>query len=218
MAALGTKPGGLSRGELLDATGRPDGGRFGKYLEELEACGFVRHYRAPGRKVKDAVYQLADNFTLFHLRFVAGDGVPGAKQWTDRLETPEYHSWAGSAFERVCLLHVGEIKRALEIGGVRTAEYAWRGTAPDGKPAQIDLLVDRNDGIADLCEMKYTNEPYALSEDEWNKICRRRGAVRSALPSKAVHVVLVTNLPAVRNAWSKEIAAFVTGDDLYRER
>jgi hypothetical protein len=33
---------------------------------------------------------------------------------------------------------------------------------------------------------------------------------------KAVHVVMVTNRPMAENAWSKEVAAFVTGDDLFR--
>ena len=216
VTALGTKAAGMTREELLTATGLADGGRFGRYLEELEECGFVRRFREIGKKRKDAVYQLVDNFTLFHLRFVSGADARDARQWTDRLGTPEYHSWAGCAFERVCLQHVPEIKRALEIGGVRTAEYSWRGTTADGKGVQIDLLIDRNDGIVDLCEMKYTAEPYALSEHEWERLERRRGALRAAEPAKAIHVVMVTNRPMAENAWSKEVAAFVTGDDLFR--
>ena len=86
----------------------------------------------------------------------------------------------------------------------------------DGKTAQIDLLIDRNDGIVDICEMKYTKDAYALTEDEWGKISRRRGALRGMLPpSKAIHVVMVTDQPMIRNAWSKEIMAFITADDLF---
>lgn len=216
VTALGTKTGGLTRDELLTAAGLSDGGRIGRYLEELESCGFIRRFRSLGKKTKDAVFQVMDNYTLFHLRFVANED--GGRQWTDRLESADYYSWAGCAFEHVCLQHVRFIKRALEIGGVKTSEYSWRGIAADGRRAQIDLLIDRNDGIVDLCEMKYTKDAYALSEDEWNRISRRRGALRGVLPpAKAIHVVMVTARPMVRNAWSKEVMGFVTEDDLFKE-
>ena len=118
----------------------------------------------------------------------------------------------------MCLQHVLSIKRALEIGGVKTSEHAWRGIAPDGSPAQVDMLIDRNDGIVDLCEMKYTKDAYALTEEEWDRISRRRAALRGVLPpSKAIHVVMVTAQPMVRNAWSKEVMAFVTADDLFND-
>jgi len=85
-----------------------------------------------------------------------------------------------------------------------------------GKKAQIDLLADRNDGIIDLCEMKYTREPYALTEKEWSRIAVRRKALRdSSSTRKAIHVVMVTDLPLVQNAWSKEISGFVTSKDLF---
>ena len=218
VTALGTKTYGLTRDELLAAAGLSDGGRIGRYLEELETCGFIRRCRALGKKTKDSVFQVADNYTLFYLRFVANGNGKNARGWTDRLETADYYSWAGCAFERVCLQHVLSIKRALEIGGVKTSEHSWRGIAPDGSPAQIDMLIDRNDGIVDLFEMKYTKDAYALSEEEWNRISRRRTALRSVLPlSKAIHVVMVTAQPMVRNAWSKEVMAFVTADDLFKD-
>ena len=214
VTALGSKPSGLLREELAAACGISDGGRFGKNLEELEQCGFIRKFRAIGMKTKGAIYQLTDNYTLFYLTFVGG-GEDG-KSWTDRLETPAYYGWAGRAFERVCLQHVRNIKKKLEIGGVRSNEYAWRGTSADGRKAQIDLLIDRNDGIIDVCEMKYTKDAYALSEEEWRKIAHRRQALRdSTATDKAVHIIMVTSKPMVMNAWSKEVMGFVTADDLY---
>lgn len=218
VTALGTRTYGLTRDELLAAAGLSDGGRVGRYLEELERCGFIRKCRALGKKTKDSVFQVTDNYTLFHLRFIANGDGKNVRGWTDRLETADYYSWAGCAFERVCLQHVLSIKRALEIGGVKTSEHAWRGIAPDGSPAQVDMLIDRNDGIVDLCEMKYTKDAYALTEEEWDRISRRRAALRGVLPpSKAIHVVMVTAQPMVRNAWSKEVMAFVTADDLFND-
>ena len=215
VTALGAKGDGLTRDELLSASGLADGGRSGRYLEELEECGFIRRFQAMGMRTKGAVYQLVDCFTLFYLNFCEG-GNAGNRRWTDRLETAEYYNWAGHAFERVCLLHVRKIKRALEIGGVRTSEYAWRGADAEGRPAQIDMLIDRNDGIVDICEMKYTREPYALTEGEWDRIAVRRKALRdSSSTRKAIHVVMVTDLPMSHNAWSKEVSGFVTSEDLF---
>ena len=78
------------------------------------------------------------------------------------------------------------------------------------------MLIDRNDGIVDICEMKYTREPYALTECEWNRIAIRRKALRdSSSTRKAIHVVMVTDLPLARNAWSKEVSGFVSSDDLF---
>ena len=216
VSALGAKPEGLTRDGLIEYAGLSDGGRTGKYLDELASCGFISKGHVVGHKSKESIFRLMDNYSLFYLRFVTGFGGESRRLWTERLETAEYYSWAGRAFERVCLMHVREIKRALEIGGVKTAEFAWRGVASDGKPAQIDLLIDRNDGIVDICEMKYTKEPCALDEAEWSRIARRRGALRGVLPpAKAIHVVMVTDSQMVQNAWSKEVMGFVTADDLF---
>ena len=49
-------------------------------------------------------------------------------------------------------------------------------------------------------------------------IARRRAALRGEVPpSKAIHVVMVTDGPMRQNAWSKEIVAFITADDLFCE-
>ena len=81
------------------------------------------------------------------------------------------------------------------------------------------MLIDRNDGIVDICEMKYTKDAYSLSEEEWAKISRRRSALRSVLPlSKAIHVVMVTDQPMIRNKWSSEVMAFVSSDDLFEKQ
>ncbi|MBP3893912.1 MAG: hypothetical protein J6D34_07730, partial [Atopobiaceae bacterium] len=47
-----------------------DIGTLTKQLGELESCGFVRRYAAYGKKSHGALYQLVDNFVLFHRKFV----------------------------------------------------------------------------------------------------------------------------------------------------
>ena len=221
VSVLGSRKAGMVRDEIAAGAKVSNSGTLTKYLQELEQCGFIRKYVLPGRKVKGAIYQLMDNFTLFYFKFIANNTRHDRHFWTSSLDSPFHVAWEGLAFERLCLWHVDQIKRALQIGGVLTNSYAWRHEAdsPDDEGAQIDLLIDRNDGIVDICEMKYTKEPYALDEGEWTRISRRRGALRSVLPpAKAIHVVMVTDSPMIRNAWSKEVMGFVASDDLFASR
>ena len=39
---------------------------------ELEECGFVVRFNAPGRRHRDGTYQLVDNYTLFYFKFLHG--------------------------------------------------------------------------------------------------------------------------------------------------
>ncbi|MCQ2300991.1 MAG: ATP-binding protein, partial [Bacteroidales bacterium] len=160
--ALGRKKAGMSREEILKATGLQDGGTFTKNLEELDQCGFIRRYTAPGKKKKDALYQLFDNFTLFYFKFMEGESNPDPNFWQKTSVTQAAAVWKGLAFERVCMLHVEQIKKALGISGILTHVYGWCHDADDTYPqgAQIDLLIERGDSAYNVCEMKFSDERY----------------------------------------------------------
>jgi len=65
-----------------------------------------------------------------------------ANYWSKIQTAPIYHNWSGLAFERLCLLHSEQIKKALGISGVITNEYSWRSAANEEHAgAQIDLLI-----------------------------------------------------------------------------
>lgn len=66
VSALARKSKGLSRDEISKLTKVRTGGELSKLLNELEWCGFIRKYNSIGKQTKDALYQLIDNFTLFH--------------------------------------------------------------------------------------------------------------------------------------------------------
>ena len=68
-------------------------------------------------------------------------------------------------YERVCMAHVSQIKRALGIGSVVTEAYSWRSKDSE-HPAQIDLLIERADKMINLCEIKYCETEYSLSQEE----------------------------------------------------
>ena len=50
--ALSTKKVGMTREEVIAATKLEDNGALSKVLAELAACGFIRLYRSPGKKIR----------------------------------------------------------------------------------------------------------------------------------------------------------------------
>ena len=209
---------GMTREDVLKGLKISDGGKITKCLEELEQCGFVRSYTAFGKKKRDTLFQLIDNLALFHLRFVAGESNPDENFWSNTSLSSAQAAWRGLAFERVCLQHLRQIKRGLQIGGVVTHVCSWR-HVPDEvhtQGAQIDLLIDRADGVIDVCEMKYCSDKYAPDKRSDEEM-RRRLAVFEAVaaPRKAIRAVLVTPFGIERNAYSSRFSNILTFDDLF---
>ncbi|MDR1118919.1 MAG: ATP-binding protein [Bifidobacteriaceae bacterium] len=213
--ALAAKPSGLGRDELIGAAGLVTGGAASGTLEELEQCGFISYDADFTRPSNGGYYRLVDPFTLFHLRHMAPN--PGADEhfWTNGLDAGARRAWAGLAFEQVCLAHVPQIKRRLGIAGVSTTATAWR-SRRSSPAAQIDLVLDRRDGVVDLCELKYTQHPYTLTRQEHDALQRRREAFRTETgTAKALHWAMVTTYGLVRNAHASQVQSEVIMDDLF---
>ena len=209
--ALGEHGGGLNRDELSAASGLMSGGHFSKYLAELEQCGFVGRYPVLGKRTNDAVYQLIDNFTFFLLKFVSRDVGVEPDLWSGLQGTGTYHEWRGHAFERLCLRHIEVIKQALQIGGVSAGVCAFR-----SDEVQVDLVLDRKDGIVDMFEMKCTDEPYVLDETEFRKMTSRRVALEKATKGKkAVHPIMISAAGLQSGKWSNDLIASLNVEDLF---
>ena len=76
-------------------------------------------------KANAMLYQLTDLFTLFHYTF-AQKKTTDEHYWSNMLGTGKMNSWLGLAFERVCMLHIPQIKTALGIDRIHTEYYSWR--------------------------------------------------------------------------------------------
>lgn len=87
VTALGKKKVGLRREEIVQATGIEDSGNLTRKLEDLENCDFIRSYTCFGKKKRDTVYQLLDNFTLFHFKFLAKRPTD-EHYWSNQVNTP----------------------------------------------------------------------------------------------------------------------------------
>lgn len=215
--ALSTKKVGMSRNEIIKEGNIPDNGKLKIILDDLENCGFIRKYYYPGRKSKGSIFQLIDNYTLFYYQFIKDSRITDEQYWTKLQDTPLYNTWCGLAFERVCLLHSRQIKKQLGINGVISNEYAWRLEANEEHPGtQIDLLIDRSDDVINLCEMKYTKQPYLITSAYSDALQMKKQLFSMyAKTSKAIHLTMITSKGLIRNSYADEIACQVTAEDLF---
>ena len=211
--AVGTKLCGLSRREISATTGIALGGTLTSTLDELEASGFLRRYHAYGKKEHESICQLIDPFSLFYPRFMEGE--TNEHFWSDNHQGGLVHAWEGYAFELVALLHLDQIRHALGVSGVAYDASSWRSTSSD-PGAQIDLVVDRTDGIINLCEMKYCREPYEITKSYDAALRHKVAAFRSETGTrKALHLTLISPHGTKRNSYWQDVQADITADDLF---
>lgn len=161
---LATKPNGLSRGEILTVTKLPEGGYLTRVLDELIQSDFIAVYSSFGKKKKGQIYRLLDEYSLFYLRFIEKN-LRNPPSWTSLSQTQSYKIWCGYAYENICLKHIANIEKALEIGGVYTtiSTFYKRGTDED-TGAQIDLVINRNDHVINLVEIKFYNVEFTITK------------------------------------------------------
>jgi hypothetical protein len=86
--------------------------------------------------------------------------------WLKLSSTSKWKSWVGYSFENVCFKHLTAIKKSLGIDGVFTQFYSFQSKGNKTKEGtQIDLLIERNDGIIHLCEIKFHETTFAITKD-----------------------------------------------------
>ena len=206
---------GILRSELVAALGTASGGGLAKKLRSLEDAGFIARVTPWGHKKRNLAVRVVDPFVFFHLRWIEGsprgvfdDAVAG--HWLDQIRTPAYRSWAGFAFETLCMQHAGAIKEALGLGGVAAEVGAWRYVPPAGsrhtRGAQVDLLFDRADGVITLCEIKHGQEPFTVDK-AYARELRDKIEIfeRVTRTRKDVQLALVTTHGLRRNIWSEDL-------------
>jgi hypothetical protein len=218
ITALGTKKAGMTRSEIINATGLNIGGKLTTMLEELEECNFIRSYNSIGKAKKETIYQLIDNFTLFYFKFMADGTINEKDFWSRTITKPAYNAWSGLAFERVCFQHIDQIKRALGISGIISNVYSWVyiPKETEEKGAQIDMLIDRDDNIINVCEMKFSQSEYTIDKDYELQLRNKLGAFRDATGTHdALHVTMITTYGVKQNSHSSIVQSQVMLDDLF---
>ncbi|MEL7223089.1 MAG: ATP-binding protein, partial [Bacteroidota bacterium] len=163
--ALAKKQTGLTRQEIVRATGLSDGGGLTTVLDELSHSGFITPFSSYGKKKQNKIYRLTDEYSLFYLKFIEGKMSYDNDIWKHLSQTQTYKVWSGYAFENLCLKHIAAIKNALGISGIYAVANAFyhKGTK-DEKGVQIDLLIDRNDQVINLFEIKFHNKIFTITK------------------------------------------------------
>ena len=207
---------GYTREEITSGTSYSSGGGLTEALAALEASDFILKYRPFAAKKGEEKYKLIDGFLLFYLKFVDGVSKKNSGYWQRFENTSKLTSWRGLSFENLCFNHIPQIKNALGISGVYTEESAWIRQGNDiMRGAQIDMLIDRDDRIINLCEMKFVLGDYSVSKEEEAKLQNRKAALYESGTKKAVNLVLVTTYGLKQNAHSAVFQKVVTMEDLF---
>lgn len=214
---LAQKKEGMTREEIAAHTKIQTGGRLTALLNDLVGCDFIRpYYVRLQRRVskRDCFYALSDLFSLFHLHFMKKQSN-NAQFWQQHLNTPVMNTWQGLAFEQVVMQHVEQVRNALGISGIAVEYYAWRSRTTEPK-SQIDLILDRADRIVNLCEIKYTSGPYAISKEEESKLLQRKQNFRLETATKqGILLTMITPYGVSNTSHNANVASEVTLDDLF---
>ena len=152
------------------------------------------------------------HFVLFCLSFLRENKI---SSWQNYIGTPDYYAWRGNAFEMVCLNHIKEIKAALGISGVESAEYSWKSKKIKGG-AQIDLLIDRRDDVINLCEMKCTDQEFAINSAYKSELLHKLEVFREEVrPKKSLHLTMITSNGLKRNEYSEIVQSMIDSGKLF---
>jgi len=189
---------GITRDEILKELNISSGGRFSDSLEELMLSGFVLKYDAYKSNTKTTLYRVYDEFCLFHLQFM----IPFKdSKWIHIFQKQEYKSWCGYAFETICLKHYEEIKKALKCDQIDSKNYSWHNSK-----AQVDLVIDRNDNVINLCEIKFYNDDFSLDATYLERLRNKESQFKlSTKTKKGIYTVMITPWGVNSNKYSQAI-------------
>jgi uncharacterized protein len=216
--ALAKTKQGLDRNSLIETAKVPNGGTLTNVLEELQQSGFIEVYAPFGKKTKDKLYRLTDEYTLFYLQFIENQDGKEAGTWELLSQTQDYKIWSGYAFEGICIKHLPQIKKALSIGGVYSlaSSFLKKGTKTE-KGTQIDLVLDRNDHTINLFEMKFYNKAFTVSNEYAQNLQNKKNVFEETTKTKKqLFLTLISTFGIIHNEHSLGlIDQVITIDELF---
>ncbi len=204
---------GISRQQIIKKTKIPSGSNLNNRLYELQAAGFIHGYTPFGYGKKETYYRVIDEYALFYLRWIEPQLKSGhpfsGNHWQVEVKTPAWLSWAGYTFEGVCLKHSEQILRALGLERIGCKISSWRHVAAiksAASGAQIDLLLDRNDGAITLCEIKYCEKPYGLDKAAAKLVLQKRDIfITLTKTRKQIFIAFITTMGLKPGLWNDEV-------------
>lgn len=192
--ALASKWKGLTRKEIAIITGLSNGGGLTRILEELEKSAFIQMYFPFGKKKKGSLFRLTDNFSLFYLKLISQRNLKNQDVFLKVFTNQKFKIWCGYAFENTCFIHYKQISKALGISSIihEYSSYYFSGNKTYNG-IQIDLLIDRADGVINLCEVKFTKALFKLTASYKANLIEREDIFESLTKTKkSIFTTLIT--------------------------
>ncbi len=213
---LGTRHAGYTRQEISAKTGITPNGEFTKMLKALIGSNFIIKYVPFGASARDEHYKLTDSLCWFWLHFKDGKNIRQEDYWQHHMRESEISAWRGIAFEELCLQHIRQIKQALQIGAVSSTESAYiiKGDK-ETEGMQIDLVINRDDDVINLCELKYSKSPYVVTQAYANRLTARLEAIEEKMKDKTFLLTYIGSAPLAENEYSDIFPCKITLDDLF---
>jgi uncharacterized protein len=195
---------GASRKQIIEHIRMADGGGVTKALDALMRSGFVSQYYPFGKLKKEGIFRLTDEYSLFYLQFIEKRQGRGEQIWQVMSQTPAIRTWGGYAFESICFKHLPQIKRALGITGVYTeaSSFVFKGNETE-KGVQIDMLLDRNDRIINILEIKFYNDQWVLDKETAAQLREKAAIFKSvSQTNKQIFITLISTFGLKPNSHS----------------
>lgn len=201
---------GYTRNEILNKLKITSGGTFNKRIKELEAAGFVTSYAPVGRLKKDTYYRLSDEYCFFYLRFI--EPVLSAikkdvlkSYWSHKVNSQEWISWSGFAFERLVQKNIKLILKDLGGQGLIKSFGPWIGNYNKEK-AQIDLLIERSDRVFQIVEIKFSNDPFIINKDYALSLTKKIDIIKNTIgKNHEIKLCFITPFGLQKNSWSLDL-------------
>lgn len=211
---------GLTRKDILSKSNLKSGGGFTRTIDELIESGFVTKYLPYGQQAKQALYRLTDFYSVFYMKFIHRSRSKGPGTWLKKSRGQSWKSWSGFTFESVCIEHLQQIKKALGLSVIYTEESSWvskRSDNRDQSGTQIDLLIDRDDRIIHVCEIKYAKAPYLIDKAYAAQLRQKLETFKAETKTtKSLYLTMVTTYGIKQNEYALELVQNeVTMDALF---
>lgn len=176
---------GMLRNEILEKQNLSSGGQFTKSMDELIESGFVEKYNSYIKNKKVTLFRIIDEFCLFHLQFM--EKYKG-NSWKQIFQKKEYEVWCGYAFEMICFKHIESIKKFIRCDQISSNNYSW-----NNSKAQIDLIIDRDDNIINLFEIKFYNDTFTIDENYSKKLRTKESEFKNSTKTKkGIYISMLT--------------------------
>lgn len=173
---------GIGQEELLKKMNSSMMGQKGlKILKALKDASFIQSFKPQYHRKKGIYYKVIDQYVLFYFYWIepAKESLitKGLMQgyWEHQQTSPAWYSWSGYAFESICLEHISFIAHGLNLSP-SAIPHTWRYVPKKESKeygAQIDLLFDRTDNVVTICEIKYTQKPFAIDKQYADNLKRK---------------------------------------------